>query len=321
MGSSKGKQTQSQSQNSNYDQDSSQSFTNQQRSNQTQRATSRTSSSGTQKHDPYAAAKPNLDMAMRRADTLFKRGDLTVDAFGRMVAEQSPETLQALQQMGDIAGQGTGVADTAVGAWNDMLSGDPYANIDAVQEDALRGALPAAASYFANSGMLNSSVAGEGMAEAAMRAAAPVHSDAYHRDQNRRLQAMSMAPMMGELPYMDSQMLARVGAERDAYSQDVLSDQARAHYEKENRHSDALQRLLGLTVPVAGLGGTTTTRGTDTTTSNGYSSGTTYGSGSSTGSQSGMSFGNVGGSKQQKTGVGGVLGGILKAAPLIGGFF
>jgi ferric-dicitrate binding protein FerR (iron transport regulator) len=213
--------------------------------------------------EPWSAAQPLLRDALTSTATLMGSNRLTPAPFGSRLADESQATLDARAGMSATAAANP-VSGTTIDAYTDMVGGDPYARIDAVQENALREALPAAASYFENSGMLNSSVAQEHLAETAARAIAPIHYDAFNQDQNRRLQAMSMAPQMHDLAYADDERLARVGMSEDARSQQVLDDQAALHYETQDRGYQSALRAMQMGAMAGGLGGTQTGVSTNT---------------------------------------------------------
>ena len=61
-----------------------------------------------------------------------------------------------------------------------MLSGGRNPNLAAVKQNALGSAIPAAASMFSGSGMINSSTAMDGVGRAAMDAVAPYEYQARH---------------------------------------------------------------------------------------------------------------------------------------------
>ena len=213
--------------------------------------------------DPWGPSQDTLKAALNGTLTAYKGGYITPDPFGSRLAGESQATLDARSGMAATAGNNP-VTGATLGAYQDMVGGDPYARIDEVQENALREAMPAAASYFQNSGMLNSSVAQEHLAETAARAIAPIHYDAFNQDQNRRLSAMSMAPQMHGLAYADDQMLARVGASEDVRAQQVVDDRAALHYEIEDRPYQAAMRAMGMGATAGGLGGTQTGISTNT---------------------------------------------------------
>ncbi len=213
--------------------------------------------------EPWTAAQPLLRDALTSTATLMGSNRLTPDPFGSRLADESQATLDARAGMAATAGVNP-VSGATIDAYTDMVGGDPYARIDAVQENALRSAMPAAASYHANAGMLNSSTAQEHLAETAARAVSPIHFQAYENDQNRRLQAMSMAPQMQGLAYADDQMLARVGASEDMRAQQVVDDQAALHYETEDRGYQSALRAMQMGAMAGGLGGTQTGVSTST---------------------------------------------------------
>lgn len=206
---------------------------------------------------PWSRAVPALAHGLSEGLAQYKSGEMTPTPFGSRLGAESQATLDARSGMAATAGNNP-LTEQTLGAYSDMVGGDPYARLDQVKESALRSAMPAAASYLSNSGMMNSSVGAEHLAETAARAMAPIEFGAYESDQNRRLQAMSMAPQLHDLAYADDQMLARVGASEDMRAQQVVDDQAALHYETEDQDYQALSRLMGMAMGAGGLGGTQT---------------------------------------------------------------
>ncbi len=120
----------------------------------------------------------------------------------------------------------------------------------------MRDVLPSVAQQFSNAGMRNSSIAGQGMAESAARAIAPIEYNNYNQTEGRRLQAMSMAPMVADLGYHDSRMLGAAGAMGDARAQAELDDAANLYYQTEDQDFNELNRLSQMAMGFGGMGGT-----------------------------------------------------------------
>lgn len=221
---------------------------------------------------PWGAAQPLLKKGLAQADALYDAGQLTADPYtGQRVADLSPETIAARSNIAAIAGNNP-ITGAATDAYTSMLSGSGYSNLDAVKQAALNSVLPSVSAQFSNAGMLNSSVAGQRMAEAATQAIAPIEYGAWENDQNRRLSLLGMAPQMQGLQYADNQMLGQIGAANDMRAQQLLDSDIAAYYETADRPYTDLQRLSGLAMGYGGMGGNTS----------GYSKGSTSDGGAST---------------------------------------
>lgn len=214
--------------------------------------------------EPWKAAQPLLQRGLTEAERLYDAGQLTPDPYtGPRVAGQSALTQQGLSMLGGL-GANNPITGAATGAYTDMLSADPYRDLDLVKQSALADILPAARSAFSNAGMLNSSIAGDAISGAAARAIAPIEYGAFENQQNRRLSLLGMAPQMQGLGYQDAAAQIGAGQQQDAYNQSLIDADMARYYETENRPYDDLQRLSGLAMGYGGLGGTqsgTTTQG------------------------------------------------------------
>lgn len=235
--------------------------------------------------NPWAPSQPFLKDLIGDTQDVYQAGNLTPQPFGSRLADESAYSQQARQTIADTAMGGNPITAPTQAAYADIVGGDPYQRLDAVTQQAMRDVMPATASYFADSGMLNSSIAGERMAEAAMGAVAPIHFGAYNQDQNRRVSAMSMAPQMAGLSYLDPQMLNEAGMMENQRAQAELDDAAALYYETADRPYQDIARASQLGMGFGGLGGT----------------------------QSGYS------KQQQDPGYMSIIGGMMKPASLLGG--
>lgn len=215
-----------------------------------------------QTQSPWAPAQPLLKEGLNRAMELFKSGELTPSPYGNRLATESPWTVDARQMMANQALAGSPTVPGSINAYNSFVNGDPYRDLQAVEDQALARAVPAAAGYFENSGMLNSSAAARGIGEAAAGAIAPLKFGAWSDERNRALSALGMAPMMADLPYSDATKLAAVGMSEDARKQAELSEQVRQYYETEDNDYENLARLSSIGLGFGGAGGSTAGRST-----------------------------------------------------------
>jgi len=204
---------------------------------------------------PYGPSQPLLNQGLADAQALYDSGQLTPQPFGNRLAAESPYTMQARQGIAQQAMSGNPIVDGALASF-DSLSQDPYRDADMLRQNALRNSLPAAAGYFENAGMLNSSVAQEHLAETAARAIAPIDYGLYNDQQNRRLSALSMAPQTADLYYSDNRMLGQAGQMADARSQLERDAEAALYYETEDQDFQNVARLSDLALGYAGAGGT-----------------------------------------------------------------
>lgn len=215
-----------------------------------------------QKAEPWKPAQPFLQGALGDAQSLYRSGGFSADPFGgNRVAGFSPETMQAQQGiMGQAAGGVPGVS-AARDTLTAMLGGQGgFPGMDAVRQNVLGGAIPAATAMFSGSGMANSSVAQEGVGRAAAEALAPFEYGAWNAAQDRAVSAASMMPGMEAAMYMPFDRMAGVGAQQDAMSQQRINADMQRWYEQEGQQAQNYQGYLNAIMGLGGMGGQQTSQ-------------------------------------------------------------
>lgn len=214
----------------------------------------------TQKADPWGPSQGYLKDAMRRGEQLFDQGGFSAEPYsGDRVAgfgdlSQMAQGATAYQAMQNAPG-----VQQANMTLSDMMNPQGQEErLDAVKQNALGSAVPAAVSQFSGSGMGNSSMAMDTVGRAATEAVSPFDYNAYQQEQGRALQAAGMAPEMEQARYMPAQMLGAVGAQRDAMAQSEIDAQMQQYYEGENQDVNALDRYTQMLMGFGGQGGTQT---------------------------------------------------------------
>lgn len=213
-----------------------------------------------QKADPWKPAQPYLKDALAQGADLFAQGGFAPQPYGgdRLAG------FGDLSQMAQGAGAFTAAQNApGVQAGNATLMSmmDPQGQedrLEAVKQDALGSAIPAAVSQFAGSGMGNSTMAMDTVGRAATEAVSPFDYGAYQQEQGRALQAAGMAPQLEQASYLPSQMLGAIGAQRDAQAQAEIDAQMQEYYETQNRDVNALDRYSQMLLGYGGQGGTQT---------------------------------------------------------------
>lgn len=211
-----------------------------------------------QKADPWGPIQPFLKDVAADAKSLYQQGGFAADPYaGPRVGGFSDTTQQAHQMMLDRAAGGSPLLDTAGGTLTSMM--DPNyrtSQLEAVKNNALGAAIPAAVSQFAGSGMTNSTMAMDTVGRAATDAVAPYEYGAFESAQGRALQAANMAPAMEAAGYIPSQMVGAVGGQRDAMTQAMIDAEMAKYYETENQPLTGLQNYGNLLMGLGGMGGT-----------------------------------------------------------------
>ena len=214
----------------------------------------------TQKSSPWSAAQPFLKKALGEAQSLYKAGDFAATPYsGDRVAGFGDATTAAHQGILDVAAGGAPGTAAARDTMLGMLSGGANPNLAAVKQNALGSAIPAAASMFSGSGMINSSTAMDGVGRAATEAIAPYEYQAYDTAQNRAMQAAQMLPGLDQAMYAPYQMASQVGAAQDNMAQAEIDAAMKQYYEGEGQAAANFSPYLNAIMGLGGMGGTSST--------------------------------------------------------------
>ena len=128
-----------------------------------------------------------------------------------------------------------------------------------MKQNALGSAIPAAASMFSGSGMINSSTAMDGVGRAAMDAVAPYEYQAHDTAQNRAMQAAQMLPGLDQAMYNPYLMQSQVGAQQDTMAQAEIDAAMKKYYEGEGQAAANFSPYLNAIMGLGGMGGTSST--------------------------------------------------------------
>jgi len=178
------------------------------------------------------------------------------DAFRLQALLSGAQGLQGNQQFGDqyaMSALGQGAAGLGTGAANQIQAQQGAANsLTSALGNQFQSAL-AGTGLQAQVGQQNTSN---------VMAASNSLNDAYSQERENMLNATNNAAALDQARYMDSQMLAQVGAQRDALAAAKAAEaQAAYQYEQNQAPYQALNQYLSTVGSIAGLGGTTTFNG------------------------------------------------------------
>lgn len=206
---------------------------------------------------PWGPAQGSLKNILGEAGNLYESGGMTTPAYsGPRVAGFGDVTQQAQEGIVNRASGGSPLLSGMQGTLSNMMSGD-YQNdrLDAVKQNALSSAIPAATSMFSGSGMIDSSAAMDHVGRAATQAVAPYEYQAAQQAQNQALQAAGMAPAAYQAQFAPDQMLAGVGQQQDMLSQQQIDADMARYYEGQNQDLAGLQNYANLATAIGGMGG------------------------------------------------------------------
>lgn len=192
-----------------------------------------------EKADPWGPAQPYLRRALKQGQSLFDRGGFAPQrSFGGT-------TRQAQNMVLSRARRGAPTIEAAQGTLAGMMDPNYQSDrLDAVKQEALADAIPAAAGMFSGSGLANSSMAMDTVGRAATQAVAPIEYGAFENAQDRALRATAMAPTIEQAGYLPAQMIGQVGAQQD-----------QLQFERANRDLQNYQGYLSAMMGLGGMGG------------------------------------------------------------------
>jgi len=180
---------------------------------------------------PYGPAQPGINKGLEDAFNLYKSGGLSYDYFpASTVAPQSQETLDSQQMISDRARMGSPTLKAAEGYDAKILNGD-FSALTPILNTA-RDSINA-----------NKSLTG--------RYGSDVHDRAITEGlgtimANAQSQAVQRAPQLAQAGYIDPQMLAGVGSQREAFAQDSLNDLINRFKFQQEEPANQIQRLFDL---------------------------------------------------------------------------
>ena len=206
--------------------------------------------------EPWEASQPFLKDLIGDTQGAYGAGSFDIAPYGgERVAPQGALTQMGQDQFGQIGAGGNPFMQGAENAYGNIMNGDPYRDLDTVKQNVLGDVIPAVSSRFANSGMLDSSMAQDTISRAATQAIAPIEYGAWEGAQQRQLNAMGMAGDLSSSRYIDPQMLTVAGGTQDAFTQQTLDAEMSKYYEAQNQPYDEIQRAASLGMGFGGMGG------------------------------------------------------------------
>ena len=180
---------------------------------------------------PYGPAQPGISQGLEDAFSLYKSGGLKYEPLPTStVAPQSQETLDSQQMISDRARAGSPTIGAAEAYDTKLLNGD-FSALNPILNTS-RDAINANKSL---SGRYGSGVHDRAMMEGLGTIMA-----------NAQSQAVQRAPQIAQAGYMDPQMLAGVGSQREAFAQDQLNDLIRKFQFTQEEPANEIQRLFDL---------------------------------------------------------------------------
>lgn len=212
------------------------------------------SSTTTQKADPWAPAQPYILQGMQQAADLFGQGGFQVNPYsGPLVAGYDPMRAQGDMMTRRAANQAFGAAGQGTAALTRAM--DPSMRSDAwgqVRQNTIDSIMPGINASFAGSGMTGSDLHQQNLASGLSRGLADVENQAWQQGEARALQAAGMLPAMSGMQFGAANALQQAGMGRQQYEQSQIAANAMRDQQQQMAPIQAIQDYMAL---MGGLGG------------------------------------------------------------------
>lgn len=227
-----------------------------------------TTSTTTQRNDPYAAAQPLLDQGLADAQAMYNAGGFNITPWqGDLVADQDALQTQAYNMAGGVAGGAlAGAGASQMSLMNAMNPNYQSAAFDQVRQNAINAITPQINSSFAGSGMTGSSLHAQNLAQGLTQGIAGVENEAFQAAQNRSLQAAGMMGQVNQDAYGAIDFMSQMGAQQQAQQQAEIQGQVLQDQQAQTGELQALQDYLSLASGAGSMFGTS--MGSTTATQN-----------------------------------------------------
>lgn len=211
------------------------------------------SSTTTQRADPWAPAQPMLSQGLTDAQKLYDQGGFNISPFGgQMVAKYDPMRAQADAMTGGQVGAGLAGVDAASAAATRAM--DPSLRSGAwgqIRQNTIDSIMPEINASFAGSGMTGSELHAQNLAKGLSAGLAGVENDAWQQGENRALTAAGMVPGLNSARYAGLDYLRGAGADRQEYDQSVINANVLQDQQRKTSAMNAIQDYMAL---VSGVG-------------------------------------------------------------------
>ena len=204
---------------------------------------------------PWQPAQGALQDVIGQGQQMYQAGGFQVDPYtGQRVAGLAPQTQAGMQALGTPSAI-TPQAQQAFGGFMD--EGARGRAFDQMKATTIADTKAALGSTLAGGGLntgLGAEMFGRGLGEAI----GGVEYGAWGDAQNRKLQALGMAPQMQGLGIRDVQGQLQAGGIQQQQEQDVINAQMQQYQQQQQAPIDALSQYANLSAMMGGMGGVST---------------------------------------------------------------
>lgn len=211
------------------------------------------SSTTTQRADPWAPAQPMMKQGIEDAQALYNKGGFNISPYGGpMVADYDPMRASADAMTPGQVGAGLSATDAATAAATRAM--DPTARSAAwgqVRQNTIDSIMPGINSSFAGSGMTGSELHAQNLAKGLSSGLADVENQAWQQGEDRALAAAGMIPGLNSARYAGMDYMRNAGKDRQSHNQTVIAADMMKDQQKKTSAMNAIQDYMAL---VSGVG-------------------------------------------------------------------
>lgn len=216
-----------------------------------------TSTSATTK-DPWAAATPYMKDALSQAQDLYQSGVGSEYYPGQTFTPMGYDTSTALNQMRETAMAGDPLQGVATENLTSMMQGGVNPYLQDMYDVGAQKIGENINSMFSGAGRYGSGAHTKLASEGLGNFATGLFGGAYDADQNRRLQAIRMAPGLSANRYADADRLMGIGQTVEGYQdRERQADMDRFNFYQQNPY-ERLANYANIAGQMGGMGGTST---------------------------------------------------------------
>lgn len=206
------------------------------------------SSTTTQRADPWGPTQPYLKEGLKDAGKLYDKGGFNIQPYqGDLVANRDPLSMAAYNAAGGVAGGALDNASAASGALTRAMDPSMSPYMGGVIQNTIDSIMPGINSSFAGSGMTGSGLHAQNLSRGLSSGVAGVLDSAWQQAQNRSLQAAGMVPGINDAAYGAINFLDTMGQGNQKQAQQEINAQVLQDQQAKTAELSAIQDYLALT--------------------------------------------------------------------------
>lgn len=223
-----------------------------------------TSSTVTQKADPWAGIQPQLTQAAGDTQNLYNQGMLAPKAYqGQTYADFSPLQQQAMDLTTQRATNGSPINTANAGLLTDTLNGN-YLNPDTnpylkdTYDQAAKSVQGTVNGAFGQAGRYGSGLNQQTLGNSLDNLATGIYGQNYQQERSRQAASSALAPQVANQDYTDLSALSNVGSQQQGQSQNAINDAITRFNSATAAPGQNIQNYIGLLNGAGGNYGSST---------------------------------------------------------------